>query len=555
MQKITLRQPEKVMQLARLGSSHQSRLSFMRVLIRTFKKQNWQFKRSKLKIDKAGVGFAVYQAISPERIYSLIAFTHNIKDEERNDRVIAEKWDATFALYDGTPTALEIKKLAKQVPLQEKARLNIKVLSLARANRSVRLYKYVLEQLSQGKQPSLNKLTETGYLMRTTAVYGSGKFGAALRELIEQREEFQAPFQVELLHVYLIRLFSIDFIEELAKQKSPKKAVKLEMKLKEQIGIGNSTGLGMAPFIINHPLLINNWILAKEKSLQLVRSKKSISAKHWQLLQDFIKKAQLAANLWNSSNNFQQTKIKELKKDLKLLEAYLKKCKFGTDYFLNHLYQWSEKNCSLEGQEQLVSLLLELYPELVDKYSQQMSLFTNNYYPETKDTVANLLKTCISLGKWCDPESYKKKQAHRYTWYISENKQEPRLGETVDFDDYDFYEQPIPTGKYIACLQQDLQQFTSSASIAEFLLAYPKHRHAIKRIQNLKSHPYSEIRSNLIGENLLAIDLLRFKLAFFGATTFDPQSTKWLRIRMYQNAPFPENLSVSKDDWTYPDIT
>ena len=31
--------------------------------------------------------------------------------------------------------------------------------------------------LSNGKQPDINEINKVGYLLRTTAVYGSGKFG------------------------------------------------------------------------------------------------------------------------------------------------------------------------------------------------------------------------------------------------------------------------------------------------------------------------------------------------------------------------------------------
>ena len=40
----------------------------------------------------------------------------------------------------------------------------------------------------------------------------------------------------------------------------PKKAIALEKNIKQHLGIGNSTGLGMAPFIIKHPKLINKWM-------------------------------------------------------------------------------------------------------------------------------------------------------------------------------------------------------------------------------------------------------------------------------------------------------
>ena len=79
-------------------------------------------------------------------------------------------------------------------------------------------------------------------------------------------------------------------------------------------------------------------------------------------------------------------------------------------------------------------------------------------------------------------------------------------------------------------------------SVGEFLLAYPEHRHSVRRVQNLATHPYAEIQDNLIAADMLPIDILRCKLSFFGATKFDPRSDRWVRICMYQDAPFPHEL-------------
>ncbi len=49
--------------------------------------------------------------------------------------------------------------------------------------------------------------------MRTTAVYGSGKFGAADRRDLLDRPELHAPFQAEMLAVYLIRCFVLDLLD------------------------------------------------------------------------------------------------------------------------------------------------------------------------------------------------------------------------------------------------------------------------------------------------------------------------------------------------------
>jgi hypothetical protein len=49
------------------------------------------------------------------------------------------------------------------------------------------------------------------------------------------------------------------------------------------------------------------------------------------------------------------------------------------------------------------------------------------------------------------------------------------------------------------------------------------------------------------------VDLLRCKLAYFGASKFDPKSDRWTRIAMFQGAPFFQELAeVDPDDWAFP---
>ena len=135
----------------------------------------------------------------------------------RSDRVIATAWDATFCLYDGIPTEADLDRLEQNVPKQEAGRISDSELSLSRANRSVRLWQHVIDALSAGEQPDRKQLEAVGYLVRTTAVYGSGKFGAADRLTIAERPEVSAPFQAEMLSVWLTRAFSIDLVEHIAR--------------------------------------------------------------------------------------------------------------------------------------------------------------------------------------------------------------------------------------------------------------------------------------------------------------------------------------------------
>ena len=135
----------------------------------------------------------------------------------------------------------------------------------------MRAFNYVVECLSNGNQPSTKKLSEIGYLYRTTAVYGSGKFGLADRFRIKNRPEIHGPFRLEMMLVYFVRQFTIDQVNFISKNKNPRKAIELDKNIARSLGIGNSTGLGMAPFIVNHPILLNNWILARETALKNIR--------------------------------------------------------------------------------------------------------------------------------------------------------------------------------------------------------------------------------------------------------------------------------------------
>jgi len=182
-----LRSPDLVMRLDRLGSFHQSRLSFMRTLLRKLAHESWTFSVPRFDIDQAGVGTAIYQVTGPARTYSLICFAHDLDPSKRSDRVIAEQWDATFTLFDGIPDDADVERLRGNVPLQEAGRIRGSELALSRANRSVRLFDHVRDCLARGTQPQAAELNKVGYLMRTTAVYGSGKFGAIDRRFIAER--------------------------------------------------------------------------------------------------------------------------------------------------------------------------------------------------------------------------------------------------------------------------------------------------------------------------------------------------------------------------------
>ena len=361
---VKLREPSIVMKLSKLGSFHQSKLSFLRSFLNEFK--DWKYSRDLFDLDTNGFGRAVYSFQKNKRIYSLVCFANKIQDEDRSDRVIATKWDAAFTLHDGVPTKMDLDRLSNNVPKQEVGRVSYKELTLSRANKSLRVFEHVVESLSNGSQPDKKILSDVGYLYRTTAVYGSGKFGLADRFRIKNRKEINGPFRLEMMLVYLVRQFTFDQVNHIAKNKNPKKAVKLDTEICRNLGIGNSTGLGMAPFIVNHPTLLNNWVYARETVLKKIREIKNVKNEDIELFKNCLIKSIKSISSWNTQSEFQIKKIKQLKIDLDKSYKYINNLDTKIDYIFNEIYIWAENNLKDECIECLVSLMMEPYDEIVN---------------------------------------------------------------------------------------------------------------------------------------------------------------------------------------------
>ena len=552
---IPLRDPAQVMRLARLGSFHQSRLSFMRILTRRMTREAWRFDRPIFDIDASGVGHAVYCAHTPDRTYSLVAFAHDLSPDQRSDRVIATSWDSTFCLFDGTPTEDDIARLRQNVPLQEAGRVSETELSVSRANRSVRLWDHVVSRLASGRQPDLDEIIKVGYLMRTTAVYGSGKLGAADREAIASRPECAAPFQIEMLSVFLTRAFVRDLAQHMANQRGGSTAIALDPAIARRMGIGNSTGLGMAPFLLNHPVLFNNWITAREVAIARVRRLPAATQQDAEVFRDLLARSVVSAQIWQSDHPTQIESLATLRADLDRLTAHVETAELLSDRPWDRLFCWADATLGLDAQECLASLMLEPYGALVDELADQMS---------DKDTAAFRIDGTMRLGQlkviveriydWALGIDWTDRSTCARAWYVSAEKQEPRLGERFE-EPIAAYEQPLAPGRDAAQLYDTLQTWGADEQVAAFLLAHPEHRHIVRRVQIADHAPYAEIRDNTIGSDLLPIDMLRCKLSFFGATHFDPRSDRWVRICLFGNAPYPDELQTHRaDDWPYPQL-
>ena len=547
---VNLRDPKILMKLSKLGSFHQSKLSFLRSFLNEFR--DWEYRRDLFNLNQNGYGRVVYSFSKNNRTYSLICFANEIKDEERSDRVIATKWDAAFTLHDGIPTDQDIDRLANEVPKQEVGRLSYKELTLSRANKSLRLFKYVVDCLSNGQQPDVNKLSKVGYLYRTTAVYGSGKFGLADRFRIKNRDEILGPFRLEMMLVYLVRQFTFDQVNHIAKNRNPGLAVQLDPNICRNLGIGNSTGLGMAPFIVNHPELLNNWILARETALKKIRQIEKVSNKDFNIFKDCLIKSLKNVTSWHTESEFQNNKIKGLLNDLEKFIDFLNKSSLENKPFLfNEIYSWVEGNLNDECIEYIVSMMMEPYDKIVNPLLKNMSadeeLNFNIPIDRTVEELRNIIEQNYSDILKID---FSKNENNQNFWFISKNKEEPRLADRYKDHGSDL-EQPLAIARDIKKLYEILFISKNSLTVGKFLMDHNEFRHVVRRAFITEKFPYAEIQDNTIGSNLMPIDMLRLKLSFFGALKFDPRSDKWLRICMFQGAPLPNELKSFDSHWVY----
>ncbi|MDA0962253.1 MAG: hypothetical protein O2898_04960 [Proteobacteria bacterium] len=540
---LPLRPPAEVMRLKRLGAFFPTRLSFLRVLTRRLSEEGARLSRPVWAIDGDGYGQAVLSLPLGGRTYSLVCVTQPLADDQRSDRVIATAWDAAFVLYDGVPDGAEIDRIAAAAPLQEAGRFTERDLVLSRANRSVRLWGHVIDRLRAGGQPDAAFVNAIGYLMRTTAVYGNGKFGIADRDQFSTRPGLGLSFMAEMLTVWMIRQFTVDLAEYVG-------GASLDRRLARHLGVGNATGLGMAPFLVSHPVLLNNWMMVRETALARARALPLLSDAQAARVLHLAQRAERHLGQWQVPEAAHQARIDALRADWALFLRNLPSA-LDRDHPFDTLMRATGTQ-SLDLQELLVSLAIEACPELVDGLAECLTDPFGAPPPDFTDTDALGAVARAQFG-WVQDHDFARTEQTAQFWYVSEEKLEPRLGRRHEEPGAD-RESPLFVARAVQAMLADLPD--RPEPVVEFLTRHPDHLWAVERVAVAQACPYSEIRDNLLAEDCLPIDMLRAKLSLFGASKFDPKSDLWTRVTMAQGAPLAEDLGTARaDDWWMPVLT
>ena len=194
---------------------------------------------------------------------------------------------------------------------------------------------------------------------------------------------------------------------------------------------------------------------------------------------------------------------------------------------------------------------MEPYDKIIDPLISTMSSEEDKYFNipvnRTIEDLRNILEKNYSEILKID---FAKKENNQNFWFISKNKEEPRMANRYEIDGSNL-EQPLAIARDIKKLYETIFTKKNSLKVGKFLSENNDLRHIVRRAFVSEKFPYAEIQDNTIGSKLMPIDMLRLKLSFFGAIKFDPRSDKWLRICMFQGAPLPTELKKFENHWIY----
>ncbi|MFB6167919.1 MAG: hypothetical protein ABEJ43_03635 [Haloferacaceae archaeon] len=547
----SLRDPADLMQPARLSALKQTRLSFARVLMDKMVEEQWDIYVDRGDIDEYGVGRVVYAIDTPAMRLSFGVFSHSTEGEN-TDRIIADNWDMWGFLCEGEATPALMDDQFEQLPHVREGRATTDILIWTRANRSSRFFGHVVEALTEGHQPDIEFCAQGGYLMRSSGYYGNGLNGTKQFEAMHGDHPLKGPYMAQMLSVYLLRIFSYDLAERIAAERSST-AVRLDPEIKRYLGTGNSSGIGIIHYVINHPQLIHAWLRAREVAIARVKTIDPSPQQRERFLTVLGQAEQWFAADESDTEEFFLSKdriadgVADIRQQVESLAAAS-----DPDPLWTRLCDWGAANLEMETEELLYSLLIDVHPEVCRGLEDTMTVAEERDLDPAM-SVARLQEILTSEYQWALDIDMSAPGARRYFWYRSVESEEPRLGIRGKHD-YEEYGLPIDIAQQVQRLAVDLQDAPPTESVAAFLVAHPEHRGIVERIQTVHSLPYAEIRTNPLDREFVPLSLISCLKAIWGIQKAHPKSKGWVRGTFYQGAPLPSDIRSGEGGyWLYPE--
>lgn len=533
----------------RAAAAFPTPLSFSRSLLRKMVAERWRITRALFELDDEGRGQALYRIDTPQAALHFFVVSDAFPADQKIDRAFGINWDVSAAICEGEWTAERRELLAQEVPKQYDGRYPADVFCFCRGNRSDRIFDHVVDALAAGMQPDTALLASVGYLLRSTAFAGNGLFGMKPFEAFESTHPLGAAYHAQILAAYMLRTFVVDLVEHVAAERSTG-AVRLDSAIKRYLGLGNSAGLGLVPFIMNHPRIVHQWCLAQESAFAeaLVRPVEPASlATLWTLIDRALHYFRQDQRDGNGIFGDYARLAAEFEAMLATLDRL--KAPAGT--------RWRTVCDAIlpprhhpETAEALLSLLLELFPDIVAQQEARL-IADESADLDPSMSIGQLAALARDSYGWLLAGTDATPCPH-FWYYPLESPYEPRRGLRGTGTSFET-ETPMDLPRLLPPLLASLTAEPAEMPVGVFLARHPEFALLARRIQSLAGLDYAELRVDSLAADYLPFAACRFLLAFYGMEKYDPRLPRSTKGALLQGAPLPDEVAEGVDgSWPFP---
>ncbi len=524
-------------------------LSFSRSLLRKMVAERWRITRPVFELDGEGRGQALYRIETPQAAFHFFVVSDFFPADQKIDRAFGINWDVSAAICEGEWTAERRALLAREVPKQYDGRYPADVFCFCRGNRSERVFDHVVDALAAGTQPDTALLASVGYLLRSTAFAGNGLFGTKPFEAFGDTHPLGATYHAQILAAYMLRSFVFDLVEHIAAARSAG-AARLDTAIKRYLGLGNSAGLGLVPFIMNHPRIVHQWCLAQESAFADALAR-PVDAAGLAALRALIDKASRYFRQDQRDGNAIFGDYARLAAEFDTMLSTLDRLNAPAGTRWRTVYDAIlPPQHHPETAEALLSLLLELFPDIVAQ--QEARLVAD----ETADldpamTIGRLAALARASYGWLLDKGGAAPCPH--FWYSPlESPYEPRRGLRGTGTCFET-ETPMDLPRLLPPLLEAIAAAPEETPAGVFLAQHPEFALLARRIQSLAGLDYAELRVDSLAEDYLPFAACRFLLAFYGMEKYDPRLPRSTKGALLQGAPVPDEVAAGIDgSWPFP---
>ncbi|MBI0538186.1 hypothetical protein D9599_21720 [Roseomonas sp. KE2513] len=542
------------MRPARLAAFQPSRISCSRALMAQAIAERWRIATRRFEIGADSAGTAVYEIETPGGTFSFLAFSNTPQRAGRTGRIIARTWDMTGALIEGVADEQVIETTRRELPKLYAGRATPGTLIWCRSNRSMRVFDATVEALASGRQPEAALVAQSCYLMRNTGLDGNGTFGTRSFLALERGHALRHPLAAQMLAAYMMREFAADLANHLAALRSPD-AVALSPEIRRFLGIGNGSALGLILFINNHPRLIDAWIGAREEAIAAARALPVVPGDtrlvHLEALVRraavFRREDRMVYDAFAPS-----ALIAEELDAVAGLVASLRERGSDAAYPLDELGRQVAARFHPETEETLLSLLIELVPELADHLARSM-IVSEEMEVTPSMTIGALRAILHREYAWALAWDMTAPGAYEQVWYKSATAEEPRRGPIAEAPPGTF-NLGLDVPGLVQALNAALEGRDPTEPVARLLLARPDLRQITARVQSLAGLRYHQPRVNIMAGDFVPAHLVRLmNVALHGVDKTRDYLARNLRGVLFHGAPTATDLAAgASPDWFYP---